>query len=86
MKVDDSGLVSPSCTRTTCWPRYYIIDFGHSRRYDPADGIPHERVLRGGDKSAPGHRNPDDLLCNTFPTDIYYLGNLLREYFLDVSA
>ncbi len=86
MKADDSGFVSPSCTRTTCWPRYFLIDFGHSRRYDPADGIPHEWVLRGGDKTAPEHRNPDALQCNPFPTDIYYLGNLLREYFLDASA
>ncbi|KAF7326179.1 Protein kinase domain-containing protein [Mycena kentingensis (nom. inval.)] len=22
-------------TRTQCWPRYYLIDFGMSRRYDP---------------------------------------------------
>ncbi|PBK71978.1 hypothetical protein ARMSODRAFT_1016965 [Armillaria solidipes] len=66
-------------------PRYYLIDFGHSRRYDPADSIPHERDLRVGDKSAPEHCNPDELLCNPFPTDIYYLGNLLREYFLDTK-
>ncbi|KAK0447882.1 uncharacterized protein EV420DRAFT_1483684 [Desarmillaria tabescens] len=46
MKVDGSDLVSPSCTRTACWPRYYLIDFGHSCQYDPADGIPHEWVLR----------------------------------------
>ncbi|SJL08455.1 uncharacterized protein ARMOST_11819 [Armillaria ostoyae] len=85
MKADDSGFVSQSCTRTTCWPRYFLIDFGHSRRYDPADGTPHEWVLRGGDKTAPEHRNPDALQCNPFPTDIYYLGNLLREYFLDTK-
>ncbi|KAK0497815.1 hypothetical protein EDD18DRAFT_120909 [Armillaria luteobubalina] len=83
--IDRKGFVSPSCTRTACWPRYFLIDFGHSRRYDPADGIPHESVLRGGDKSAPEHRNFDALPCNPFPTDIYYLGNLLREYFLDTK-
>ncbi|KAK0236751.1 hypothetical protein EDD85DRAFT_1006630 [Armillaria nabsnona] len=70
MKADDNGFVSPSCTRTACWPRYFLIDFGHSRRYDPADGIPHEWVLRGGDKTAPEHRSPDALQCNPFPTDI----------------
>lgn len=86
MKVDRSGHVSPSCTRTACWPRYYLIDFGHARRYDPADGIPNEAIIRGGDKTAPEHCHPDpSLACNPFPTDIYYLGNLLREYFLDTK-
>ncbi|KAK7012649.1 hypothetical protein R3P38DRAFT_1569205 [Favolaschia claudopus] len=35
-------------TRTVCWPRYYIIDFGLSRRYDPAQGPPMEDVICGG--------------------------------------
>ncbi|KAJ6492458.1 hypothetical protein C8R47DRAFT_1044512 [Mycena vitilis] len=66
-------------TRTECWPRYYIIDFGLSRQYDPADGLPFEDVILGGDKSPPEHRY---LACNPFPTDIYFLGNLLKEKFL----
>ncbi len=87
MKVDCSGHVSPSCTRTACWPRYYLIDFGHARRYDPADGIPSEPILRGADRTAPEHSKPvAPFECNPFPTDIYYLGNMLREYFLDVGA
>ncbi|SJL18168.1 uncharacterized protein ARMOST_21744 [Armillaria ostoyae] len=87
MKVDCSGHVSPSCTRTACWPRYYLIDFGHARRYDPADGIPSEPILRGADRTAPEHSKPVATFeCNPFPTDIYYLGNMLREYFLDTKA
>ncbi|KAJ6492472.1 kinase-like domain-containing protein [Mycena vitilis] len=66
-------------TRTECWPRYYIIDFGLSRQYNPADGLPFEDVILGGDKSPPEHRF---IACNPFPTDIYFLGNLLNEYFL----
>ncbi|KAI0065666.1 hypothetical protein BV25DRAFT_1581074 [Artomyces pyxidatus] len=69
-------------TRTQRPPRYYLIDFGLSRRYNPADGPPLEMVLRGGDKSAPEHRSPAPPPCNPFPTDIYYLGNLIRENFL----
>jgi hypothetical protein len=38
--------------------------------------------LRGGDKSAPEHRLGK--ACNPFHTDIYYLGNLVRERFLKV--
>jgi len=36
--------------------------------------------LRGGDRTAPEHRRGGR--CNPFPTDIYYLGNLVREQFL----
>ncbi|KAJ7152632.1 hypothetical protein C8R43DRAFT_1189593 [Mycena crocata] len=67
-------------TRTACWPRYYSIDFGLSRRYDPDKGPPLEEMIRGGDKSAPEHRDGDS--CNPFPTDIYYLGNLLDREFI----
>ncbi|KAJ7255053.1 hypothetical protein B0H12DRAFT_1050260 [Mycena haematopus] len=66
-------------TRTECWPRYYIIDFGLSRRYDPANGPPLEDVILGGDKSPPEHKND---ACNPFPTDIYFLGSLLKKKFL----
>ncbi|KAK0209765.1 hypothetical protein IW262DRAFT_1244136, partial [Armillaria fumosa] len=62
---------------------YYLIDFGHAHRYDPADGIPSELILQGADRTAPEHLKPVALFeCNPFPTDIYYLGNMLREYFL----
>ncbi|KAJ7726442.1 hypothetical protein DFH07DRAFT_852778, partial [Mycena maculata] len=66
-------------TRTECWPRFYIIDFGLSHQYDPAEGVPFEDVIRGGDKSPPEHRHD---ACNPFPTDIYFLGNLLKDEFL----
>ncbi|KAJ7652356.1 kinase-like domain-containing protein, partial [Mycena polygramma] len=66
-------------TRTECWPRYYIIDFGLSRRYDPINGLPFEDTIRGGAKSAPEYNY---FACNAFPTDIYVLGNLLKTQFL----
>ncbi|KAJ7800344.1 hypothetical protein B0H14DRAFT_2616276 [Mycena olivaceomarginata] len=37
------GLAYNAVTRTACWPRYYLIDFGRSRRYEPAGGPPRER-------------------------------------------
>ncbi|KAF7316362.1 Protein kinase domain-containing protein [Mycena indigotica] len=67
-------------TRTECWPRYFVIDFGLSRQYHPSDGPPLEYVIMGGDKSPPEFRTHQ--LCNPFPTDIYCLGNLLKESFL----
>ena len=39
--------------------------------------------LRGGDRSAPEHMRGRQ--CNPFLTDVYYLGNLVREQFLMVS-
>jgi hypothetical protein len=67
-------------TRTWCRPRYYLIDLGLSRQYDPANGPPLEIPIRGGDtKSAPEHRDIETP-CNPFPTDIYYVGNLVEGY------
>lgn len=73
-------------TRTARPPRYYLIDFGLSRWYSSRDAL--DEPLRGGDKSAPEHRHRRR--CNPFRTDIYYLGNLVREHFmmarLDLSS
>ena len=70
-------------TRTWCRPRYFLIDLGLSRKYDPVNGPPLEIPLRGGDKSAPEHRDMATP-CDPFPTDIYYLGNLVREGYIQV--
>ncbi|KAH9971406.1 kinase-like domain-containing protein [Lactifluus volemus] len=68
-------------TRTWRPPRYVLIDFGLSRLYDPANGPPLDYPLRGGDKSAPEHQDRKTP-CNPFPTDVYYLGNLVREDYI----
>jgi len=64
-------------TRLRRPPKYYLIDFGLSRRYNPANGPPLEPPINGGDKTVPefqGSISP----CNPFPTDIYYAGNFIR--------
>jgi len=65
-------------TRTDRPPRYYLIDFGLSRRYSSRNVV--DDPLRGGDRTAPEHRHGGR--CNPFRTDIYYIGNLVREQFL----
>ena len=73
-------------TRTARPTKYYLIDFGLSRRYDPEDGEPRELPIRGGDKTVPEFQGDGyDQECNPFPTDIYYLGNMIKEYFLLVG-
>nr|GAT50792.1 predicted protein [Mycena chlorophos] len=79
-------------TRTWKPVKYYLVDFGISRGYSPAqrNGQPlWDRVIIGGDKTAPEHQDgyPDPFprsiytWADPFPTDIYYLGNfILREF------
>jgi len=69
-------------SRTRCPSRYLIIDFGLSRRYDPADGPPVDVPIHGGDKSAP-ELQEGKTSYNPFPTDVYYLGNLVREEYME---
>ncbi len=67
-------------TRTQRPPVYYFIDFGLSRRYTSRNVT--DEPLRGGDKTAPEHRSKGR--CNPFPTDIYYIGNLVQQEFIEV--
>jgi len=82
----DRGWHSPyHYTRTQRPVKYYFTDFGISRRYNPGDGPPLEDPIYGGDKTAPEFRVSVDA-CNPFPTDIYYLGNAIRETFIGVRS
>jgi hypothetical protein len=80
----DPSLPAKHHTRSECPPKYYFIDFGLSRRYDPKDGPPLEPIIRGGDKSVPEFQN-SNAPCNPFPTDIYYMGNFIRQQVLQVG-
>ena len=71
-------------TRTQRPPKYYFIDFGISRRHSPDDKSPLEYPILGGDKSVPEFRKSSDK-CNPYPTDVYYLGNMIRQDFIQVS-
>jgi hypothetical protein len=72
-------------TRTQRPPIYYFVDFGISRRYNPADGPPLEGPILGGDKTVPEfQKSTED--CDPFPTDVYYLGNMIKADFLEVCG
>jgi len=68
-------------TRTQRPPRYLFIDFGLSRRYTTRDEPLHHD---GGDRSAPGLKSQK--WSNPFHTDVYYIGNLVRNEFMRVRS
>lgn len=70
-------------TRTKRPPKYYFINFGISRRYDPKHGPPLEDPIWSGDKTVPEFQISNDA-SDPFPTDVYYLGNLIRQEFQQV--
>jgi hypothetical protein len=82
-KTKDFRRNAKGYSRTRRPTRYHLIDFGLSRVYDPANGPPLDQPLRGGDKSAPEHQD-GKTPCDPFPTDVYYLGNLVREDYMKV--
>ncbi|KAG9318988.1 kinase-like domain-containing protein [Chiua virens] len=68
-------------TRTQRPPKYYLIDFGISRRHDPLDTNPREIPIWGGDKDVPEFQSSNEPR-NPFPTDVFYIGNAIRRDFL----
>ncbi|KAJ7466655.1 other/AgaK1 protein kinase [Mycena galericulata] len=71
-------------TRTV---KYYFIDFGFAKKFGPGEDT-RAYPLIGGDDSAPVFQSRQNLTTqlDLFPTDSYYLGNLIRTEFLDVSV
>jgi len=71
---------SKHLTRTQRPVKYYFIDFGYARRYPQGDKNPLEIPTMGGDKTLPELKTRAP--CNPFKGDIYCLGNLIREEFI----
>ncbi|KAG6375804.1 kinase-like domain-containing protein [Boletus reticuloceps] len=80
MNEDCKG-IAKHFTRTQRPPKYYFIDFGISRQYDPAITDPMEIPIWGGDKEVPEFQNSHGP-CDPFPTDVFYIGNAIRKDFI----
>ncbi|KAF9230234.1 kinase-like domain-containing protein [Melanogaster broomeanus] len=80
---DYSGLAK-HFTRTQRPPKYYFIDFGISRRYDPSEANPREVPIWGGDKDVPEFQDSNEP-CNPFPTDVFYIGNAIKKDFIQTK-
>jgi hypothetical protein len=88
MNPDFSGSVHQIYTRTQRPPKYYWIDFGLSVRFHESKKSPLAYTLRGNDRSVPEFQDYSQLhqKRDPFPTDIYYLGNLVRRFFTEVCS
>jgi hypothetical protein len=73
-------------TRTQRPPRYHLVDFGISRRYSPEQLPVQEDIILGGDKSPPEHEDENVITADPFPTDVYFMGNMIRENVIQVSS
>ena len=82
---DFKGKAKQSFTRSQKCPKYYLIDFGISAQYEDVDTA-RDFPIAGGDKSPPEFQGQGLFSWyNPFPTDIYYIGNLIQMDFLNVS-
>lgn len=74
-------------TRTSHPTRYFYIDFGLSWRVPPDDPSPQVLVSKPGDKTVPEFEGPGPLgrCADPYKIDVYCLGNIIREQFMDVS-
>ena len=71
-------------TRTKRPVRYYVIDFGLSRRFSPGEVLIAPLNI-GGDRSVPEYQDPFEFY-NPFPIDVYHLGNMIKTRFMKVSG
>ncbi|KAG6835156.1 hypothetical protein H0H93_004374 [Arthromyces matolae] len=70
-------------SRTKNPVKYFLIDFGLSQ-FCPPEEAPHLREPPwGGDRSVPEFSLPGPPLCDLYAVDIYCIGNLVRQAFLD---
>ncbi|KAG6856399.1 hypothetical protein H0H87_005017 [Tephrocybe sp. NHM501043] len=84
MRRDFKGWVSRTTSRTICPVKYYIIDFGLSQFYGSED-VRLKTPPWGGDRTVPEHLLPNAPPCDPFPVDVYCIGNIIREGYLDGS-
>ena len=70
--------------RTAAPVKYYLIDFGESKYYDPKINPPLDRPGRTQDRSVPEYDVPG--LYNPFLTDVYLIGNMIKSHVMAVCT
>lgn len=85
MKADYSGPVT-HLPRTGHPVRYYLIDFGLSKQWEPGTKPPLLPPVEAGDKTLPEYRGKgSETPHEPLSADVYYIGNFFREEFLQVK-
>ncbi|EJF57674.1 hypothetical protein BD309DRAFT_922657 [Dichomitus squalens] len=84
----DRNVVGPAkhYSRTVRPTRYYWTDFGLSCQFDANDANPLAIPIVGGDTTVPEYLEDETTPRNPFHTDVYTLGNLIREDFLQIYS
>ncbi|KAF9077729.1 kinase-like domain-containing protein [Rhodocollybia butyracea] len=68
-------------SRTLAPPRYYLIDFGFSRKYESSQERTPAYAIRSGGTEPPEYKA--EVPCDPFATDVFLVGNMIRRHFLD---
>ncbi|KAG6830443.1 hypothetical protein H0H92_000746 [Tricholoma furcatifolium] len=79
---DFKGRSSKPASRTTRPVKYYLIDYDLSKIYESEE----VRLMVppwGGTRPVPEHLGPDAPPCDPYPVDIYCLGNVIKQRFMD---
>ena len=84
--LDLQKIAQAKYTRMERPVKYYLIDFGLSGIYDPYKGRTIDLPVLSGDQTVPEFQNNMDRPHEVYPTDVYYIGNLVREEFLQVDS
>ncbi|KAJ3874225.1 kinase-like domain-containing protein [Lentinula edodes] len=79
MRMDWKGPSKPR-NRTLCPIKYHFIDWDLSKQYDTR-GVTLRMPGYGGDQSVPEFRRKEP--CNPFAVDVYCLGNVIRQKFIE---
>ncbi|KAJ3715367.1 kinase-like domain-containing protein [Lentinula raphanica] len=83
MRMDWKGASKPR-SRTLYPVRYHFIDWDLSKQYNPlirTNRIPMRLPGYGGDRTVPEFNRKEP--CNPFAVDVYCLGNVIREKFIE---
>lgn len=74
-------------TRTEKRPKYYLVNFSSARFYDSNERQPLDHPVYGTDRSVPEFQGEKfEQSHDPFATDVYYLGNMIKNEFVHVSV
>ncbi|KAG5720283.1 hypothetical protein E4T56_gene2672, partial [Termitomyces sp. T112] len=83
MRRDFTDRTPKPVSRTIRPTKYYLIDFGLSYDFTREDGPHMLQGPWGGFKDVPEHQGSEPPPCDPFPVDVYCIGNVINQQFID---